>query len=324
MIYPEISGFQRRLLGWMPVSVGDLLYAIVAFQLLRNIYQWFKMLFKGKGKWAHLKIGLISTLNFGLILYLFFYMAWGLNYSREKMSTRFGFQYRPAKKNDLISFNRHLIDQANDDKQLIDSLHLVPLTGQELTDKAIASYQKIKPAFTMINEDGISSKPSLFGFVGDYLGFTGYYNPFTGEAQYNTGAPLLELPFVCCHEMAHQMGFAKENEANFAGYLAASQSDDPRFRYAATLEMYHYAHRQLSAIDSAQARLLNNTLSMPVKNDMELIRQHNLRYENAIEPYINQLYSLFLMSNRQPEGIKTYGDVVSQVISYRKSRGLPF
>ena len=28
-IYPEISGFLRRLLGWIPFSVGDVLYGLL-------------------------------------------------------------------------------------------------------------------------------------------------------------------------------------------------------------------------------------------------------------------------------------------------------
>ncbi len=59
-------------------------------------------------------------------------------------------------------------------------------------------------------------------WLGNYLGFTGYYNPFTGEAQVNTTVPQFLLPNIALHEMGHQIGYAKEDEANFSAYLAAS------------------------------------------------------------------------------------------------------
>ncbi len=69
----------------------------------------------------------------------------------------------------------------------------------------------------------------MYSYLGNYLGFTGYYNPFTGEAQVNTTVPLFVQPFTTCHEIGHQLGYAKENEANFAGYLAAKSSPDAGF-----------------------------------------------------------------------------------------------
>jgi len=37
--------------------------------------------------------------------------------------------------------------------------------------------------------------------------------PFTGEANVNISMPHTSIPFTACHEMAHQIGFAREDEA---------------------------------------------------------------------------------------------------------------
>ena len=89
----------------------------------------------------------------------------------------------------------------------------------------------------------------MWGWLGNYSGFTGYYNPFTGESQVNSTVPVFTIPYTACHEVAHQLGYAKEMEANFAGYLAASTSDDNFFRYSVYLDLFRYANRNLFLLD---------------------------------------------------------------------------
>lgn len=37
-------------------------------------------------------------------------------------------------------------------------------------------------------------------------------------------------PFVACHETAHSMGYGAEDEANFIGFISASESDNPMLK----------------------------------------------------------------------------------------------
>src|SRR5687768_14965936 len=110
-----------------------------------------------------------------------------------------------------------------------------------------------------------SIKPSFYSYAGNYLGFSGYYNPFSGEAQVNTTIPAFSQPFVSCHEIGHQLGFAKEDEANFAGFLSARKSPNPAFRYSVYFDMYGYALRDLFNRDSVSARQLHNQLDSQVR-----------------------------------------------------------
>ena len=70
-----------------------------------------------------------------------------------------------------------------------------------------------------------SAKPSLFSYIGNYLGYTGYYNPFTGEAQVNTTVPLFIQPFTTCHEMGHQLGYYAKGMKRTAGVSFAECRD---------------------------------------------------------------------------------------------------
>ena len=82
-------------------------------------------------------------------------------------------------------------------------------------------------------------------------------NPLTGEAQVNDKIPKTSYPTTTCHEMAHQIGFAAENEANFIGFLAANYNDDPYFKYASYRMAFGYC---ISELRKRDANLSQKTL----------------------------------------------------------------
>jgi hypothetical protein len=157
--------------------------------------------------------------------------------------------------------------------------------------------------------------------MGNYLGFTGYYNPFTGEAQVNTTVPVFVRPFTSCHEIGHQLGYAKESEANFAAYLSAAASRDSAFLYSVYFEMFAYASRYLYYADSSSLKQLNEELSPAVKKDFREIREFYRRYETPLEAAIDRIYSNYLKANEQPSGRMSYNEVVAMLIAYYRQHG---
>ena len=94
-----------------------------------------------------------------------------------------------------------------------------------------------------------SVKSSLMSLLQTYNGTSGYFNPLTGEAQVNDRIPKTGYPTTTCHEMAHQIGFAAENEANFVGFLAANYTDDFYFKYASYQNGFRYLIREVRKRD---------------------------------------------------------------------------
>ena len=66
----------------------------------------------------------------------------------------------------------------------------------------------------------------------------------------NTTIPRFVQPFTTCHEIGHQLGYAKEEEANFCGFLATKSSSDPAFKYSVYVDIYLYAASALYMMDS--------------------------------------------------------------------------
>ncbi len=180
------------------------------------------------------------------------------------------------------------------------------------------AYNTLGSMYPFLQYHTISLKPSIWGWLGNYTGFTGYYNPFTGEAQVNTTVPKFLLPYIACHEVGHQLGYAKENEANFVGYLAAAASNDTSFHYSVYLDLFIYSNRNLYRTDTSAARVYSKQLIPAVRADLIELKDFYRRHQNPIEPFIRWAYGKYLEGNEQPEGMLSYDEVTGYLISYYK------
>jgi uncharacterized membrane protein len=317
-IYPVISGAQRILFGWIPFSIGDILYAFVVIVLLVRLYRMVKLVVRRKTNRQYWKNTLALTVFVVLAVYVSFNLLWGLNYNRQGIAAQLEMTPGKYSKDDLHILMWALVQRLNS----LDSVAKIDRSAlnkkRVLFNGAIDSYKSLATRYASIHYSFPSVKPSLFSYLGNYLGYTGYYNPFTGEAQVNTTVPVFGQPFTTCHEIGHQLGYAKENEANFAGFLAARSSKDPTFRYSVYFDMYAYSRFYLYSMDSLAAKDLDARLRPGVKQDFRELREFIRRHRNPIEKVIDKLYGQYLKANQQPSGRLSYSEVISWLVAYQK------
>jgi Protein of unknown function (DUF3810) len=159
------------------------------------------------------------------------------------------------------------------------------------------------------------------GPLQSYTGYAGYLFPFTGEAQVNFYGPNFTMPFTVCHEMAHQLGFGTESEANLVGFLAARESDSKAFVYSAYAGVHQYALSELFVRDSVLAKNYIDSLPQYFKRDKLALRQFVLEHQSFMQPMLNVVYNVYLLGNNQPEGLESYNYVVAWLIAYGKKFG---
>lgn len=254
-------------------------------------------------------------------VYIVFNIFWGLNYDRKGIAWQLKLPPVMYDSANLITMQALLLKKVNETKQiLVHNQEAYPET-KELYQRAIQCYGQASEKYSFLEYTQPSIKSSLYGLLGDYVGFTGYYNPFTGEAQVNTTVPKFLLPYITLHEMGHQLGYAKEDEANFSGYLAAANSQDTLFQYSAYLDLYTYANREVFYIDSTAAKESVLQLAPAVKLDIIEWKKFNKKYSSVIEPAISWMYGKYLQANQQPQGLRSYNEVVAALISYYKKYG---
>jgi len=319
--YVGFSKILRFLFGWIPFSLGDVLYFLAGCWLIWKIVKNIRLLFKKK---LHGKTALKKLLDLFLrlaFIYIIFNIFWGINYNRKGIAFQLDLKHLKYDTSDLIMLQKLLLAKVNASKIAVLRNHERYPTKKELIHRAEESYEEAQKTYPFLKYKGLSVKSSLYGIPGDYLGFTGYYNPFTGEAQINTTVPDFLQPYIATHEMAHQLGYAKENETNFVGYLAAVNSHDTLFHYSTYFDLFIYANREVFYFDSLSSHQALQQLIPEVKDDIRELRKFNDTHESFLEPAITWMYGNYLKLNKQPQGMHTYNAVVGMLIAYHKKYG---
>jgi hypothetical protein len=320
-LFPGLASFLRFLLGSLPFSVGDFLYMVAGMYVLWELFLFFKILLKRKAGWKERfvpfqKAGLVL-----LFIYVYFYLFWGLNYYRLGIEHQLGLKNGSFVKEELIALNKELLQKVNETKIICLERKDTVIARQRMFSEAVQAYQNLEKLFPFIRYKNASLKSSFFGRAGNYIGFQGYYNPFTGEAQVNTRIPNFLQPYVTCHEMAHQIGYASESEANFVGFLAATHSADTLMQYSSYFDMFLYALGNLSAVDSTAAKAIARELHEGVKRDLRTYREFSKKHRTFIQGWTDVLYDYYLRRNRQRKGIESYNEVTGWLIAYKKKNG---
>jgi hypothetical protein len=321
-IYPLISRLQRILFGWIPFSIGDLFYGFLVLVVLFRTFRFFKLLFKKKINRTYFITALQESIFFLLFVYVFFNLLWGLNYNRRGIAYQLHLNVKTYTLADLDTLTKTLAQRLNDYAPLISEERRDSFDKKRLLfETAHEAFKLGEKNYAFLKYKTRSVKPSLYSYLGNYLGFQGYYNPFSGEAQVNTTVPRVLEPFVTAHEIAHQIGYGKENEANFVGFLASKHSESAVLKYSMYFDMYRYAVGEISRRDTNLARTFAEATHPQVKKDIEELRKFFIKYKNPVEPVIMWGYGHFLKANNQPAGKRSYNEVVAWLIAYYKKFG---
>lgn len=321
-LYPIISKVLRFLLGWIPFSFGDLLGGVLLVVFIYTIYKIFKDKFKNLIPKLLTFTATLST------LYFCFYFFWGLNYFREPLAKNLNIDQAKYSTEQLLSTTDKIIVKLNECHLLItnnDTLKVQsPYTTSEIYKKAPDGFVILAKTYPQLNYKTLSVKNSLVSLMHMYTGTSGYLNPITGEAHVNKIIPKTGIPVTTCHEMAHQIGWSAENDANFIGFLATTANPDIYFKYAGYRMAFHYLLRDIKKRDKTLVEGIWETLNKGVVKDYKASNALWHSYENPVEPYIKKGYSSYLKANNQSKGIKSYSYVVDLLIAYDTKKGLDF
>ena len=312
-VFPLISRVMRSTLGIIPFSLGDFLYAFFGILLIRWLLKRVKTRFRKPKSWI---IEAMATLS---IIYACFHIFWGFNYYRLPLHKSLGIDNEYTTE-ELIQLTEKLIEKSNELQEEItgnDSLKVkIPYTKQELLDKTIEGYAHISRDFPELAYNGESLKRSLYSIPLSYMGFNGYLNPLTNEAQVNTIIVPYRIPTTASHEVGHQLGFAKENEANFIACLATMNHPDIYFRYSGFTFALSYCLSELYRRDPEKTKSLSETINPGVTKNYLEVNEFWMKHQNPLEPLFQATYNRFLIANNQTEGMKSYSYVVALLVNY--------
>ena len=314
-LYPLTSSLLRLGLGFIPFSVGDLLYALFVFMILRWIFLRFKQRFKNPLQWT---LEMVATLS---IIYLCFNLFWGINYYRLPLHQSLEIENEYTTK-ELEQLARTLVARSNEIHFSItgdDSLKVaIPYSKNELFEHTVDGYMNIQDVFPELKYQRVSLKRSLYSIPLSYMGFNGYLNPWTNEAQVNTVIMPFRIPTTATHEVGHQLGFAAENEANFIACLVTMNHSDAYFRYSGYTYALSHCLSELFRRDPATAERLLEEINFGIRLNFQEVEDFWLAHQNPFEPIFMATYSNYLKANNQAAGMKSYSYVVALLVNYFK------
>jgi len=322
-IYPTIGQGLGALTGWIPFSLGELLvilcFVLIIWQAIFFIYRVIC------GKISRTKIVLAAAINIMVILtllYTGFLLLWGLNYHRQPWSTITHVEMGPAQENELRNLCIYLTDRSNTLRRHVkkDStcVMCLPKGASDVFSRASEGFAQIAPDYPQLAGNYGKPKKILLSHALSYTGIWGIYFPFTGEANINTAIPGSMLPCITAHEMAHQRGFAREDEANFISYLTCSRHPDLDFQYSGTLFALMYSMDALSGQNPQEYKKIKLKFSPGVTRDLQQIDEYSKKHQGLVERLSSRINDTYLKANNQKNGVQSYGRMIDLLIAYYK------
>lgn len=268
------------------------------------------------------RLRLITNLAaFVLLIYSGHLLALGIAHNTTPISNPMGLSEVEVSEENLTDTLSDIVDELNALAPAVprnnDGIFTHGYSYAELSEIICPLYDSFAVQYGLPKGYSSRAKGVRSGWAMSYLGITGIYSYITGEANVNTYYPDYVTLFTTAHEMSHQRGILREDEANFVAYILLSSSGDESLRYSAALNMYGYFASALHKTDKDAYFQLASTLSDMAKVDIRAANAVSDKYGDTfiedISEWINELY----LQSSGSEGIISYSRVVELVLAYR-------
>ena len=191
------------------------------------------------------------------------------------------------------------------------------LSRTEILAKAPRIYDNLERAYPCLAFDDTGVKPMAYSRLMSRMDFTGFYCACTGEANVNVDSPACLLASTAAHEMAHQRGFASEQECNFLAVLACVTSGEPVYAYSGWLMGWIYLGNALYSADPDTYARIRDTLPATVRTDLARNNAYWDQFRNGVVRKASAAaYDRILKGYGDGRGMRSYGAVVDLLVAY--------
>lgn len=311
-----------KLTGWIPFSMGELTIILLPFALvfMLGLSVWMIGHFSAK-LYCRTLAGMLSVL---FTLYTLFVLTLAPGYQGSTLDQKMGLSRQPVSVEELYETASILRDSAQAELEAVTFRHgtfsVMPYSLDEMNEKLNDAYETVSQKYGFIQNFRSEIKYVMLSEPMSYTHITGVYSFYTGEANLNINFPDYSLPYTAAHELAHQRGIAREDEANFVAFLVCMESEDPYIRYSGYINVLEYVMGSLSSADPAQYSAFYATLDYRVV--YEFYAQSNFfeQYRDNVAADISgSVNDAFLQIQGQTAGRQSYNLVVDLAVAYYKA-----
>lgn len=343
-IYPFIGTVLSPISGILPFALGDIFIALsLAWVVLYPIYEIFihKTLLKhGVILRGMRKTTLKKKIVFGRVaeyllwVYVWFYAAWGLNYSQPNIYYRMGMSPVDVSEAQFKDFAYRYADSLNFYSEACrvksEETTFCGLKEYELKDRTknavLKAYNRIggNPHYGINSPFNQSPqvKTMLFSKLSSMAGVTGSMGPFFCEFTLNGDILPHEYPATYAHEFAHFLGIANEGEANFYSYVACTASDDKAVKFSG---YYHIFYHVLINVYNILGEQEGDYYLTHIRPEILQMGRNDRKYWlnkrcSAIDDFQSFIFDLYLKGNNIEEGRKSYSEVIELILSWESMK----
>ena len=267
------------LTSWIPFSFAEFLLLfspVIIFFVARRAAK------KYSNSWHNTFVYIGSLISVISLFLSLFALGFGTAYHGSPLDEKLGIDRRNVSAEELYDTAMILAEKVNEEAENIafrhQSFSVMPYGISEMNDKLIQAYDTVCDEHSFIQRLNSRVKPVMLSEAMSYTHITGVYTYFTGEANINVAFPDYTIPYTAAHELAHQRGIAREDEANFVAFLVCAASDDPYIRYSGYLNLYEYVANSLYSAN----RDLYYKMVANVDTD---VRYEMIAYSNFFDKY---------------------------------------
>ena len=247
-----------------------------------------------------------------------FCLLWGVNYWTDSFQDKSGIYAQPVALEDLREVTAFFADRVSETAGDVrrDGHGLFAVPREEILANSVRAYDGLTEAFPFLAFDDPGVKPMAFSRLMSALDFTGFYSSFTGESNVNVDSPACMLPSTIAHELAHQRGFASEQECNFISIVVSTRCGLPAYVYSGYLIGYVHLSNALYRADRALWETLRGQLDEGVLADIRNNSLYWQKWESPVDTVSQKAYDTLLKGYGQTAGVQSYGTVVDLLVAY--------
>ena len=329
--YPKIVSVWSGITSKVSFSIAECVVYFIALMVVLRIIRgvvWFVHEPTMVGRVFYILDLILSGAVLAAALCFAFIALWGLNYNRLPFSETSGLDTAPAPVSVLEKSCLLLVEQANELRGAVredgDGAMALSVALKNTLSRAGEGFRAASVEFETLGDfEPGRPKPVLSSKFMSYAGITGIYFPMTAEANINTDVTDAEIPFTICHELAHQLGYAREDEANFIAWIACSYSPFEDYQYSGALMALLNLLNALQGRDAAAWGRIRGMCSPAVDKDFNAMGQYWQLYEGPVSEISGTINDSYLRANKQSDGVQSYGRMVDLVIAYLRAGELP-
>ena len=305
------------LTAWIPFSLGELVIWLLPISLFFVIRHAIR---HRCGSWRAAAVYLGILLSVVSLLFSTFVLTFAAGYRARPLAEKLELQQEDVSKTELYRTTLLLVEAINAETEQLsfqkNGFSIMPYSLGEMSEHLSDAYAEVSRTHTFLPHAAARVKPVVLSEAMSYMHVTGVYSFFTGEANLNVGFPDYTLPATAAHELAHQRGVAREDEASFLAFLVCTESDDPYVRYSGYMMAYEYVSAALRRADSTLYQRAYAKLSSEARGELAAYGRFFEQYRDSVASDISSSINNSYLQSQGTAGVKSYGMVVDLVVAY--------